>query len=695
MNGLLTFEASISPKPTKGEDGTFTATVTTQSRIPKHFRMPDGSYIDELLLMKGAKLPADGKVSLVDSHDYSTVKSVLGSVRLEMDDDHMTGTLSVSSSEPTTRTKIEEGHISSVSVGMRPDKSNYVPAGKNKTYAGVSYEGPLMVYESWTPYEVSLTSVPANENAKIQLSLINNCEPLNGEELIPPGVRMADKDKDCKEALKHDDDVLDDRKEQDEEDEEEDDETNDEEKKHAIEQAAIAKYSKFRADVVKEAKRFKLSESVVEEIVSKANVNFDKARLLMLDQLAGKQEKPHITVGSDGCDRQFDAQQAAVTYRFIQSQGMVQEFSKLTDPKTGEKVVPNVDKLDPMFRNMPLAKHAEMQLEAQGYNCRYWATDDIVKAGLWGTFNMPHLRRFGQDAPISTTGGLSHLLSDAINKVALGGFLSAPVSFNIVFAQIPSVSNLHKVPLINDSGLGYLDARPEGMDPLQKYVTDSEEDIKMQMWSNRIIFPPQVIMNDDLGRLAATPMKWGRAAARTVNRECWSVIINNQVMQTDSVALFNSAHNNYVQTGNGNSGAPSTANVNAMTSLLATQTDLDGAIIGQSGKYLVGPPSLERNIKQICLGDYDPTASEFLAVNPFNTLTPVIEPLLQANSTTAYYLFTDKQESAVAYCFYSGQETPFIRTWQRPESNDLVVYVEQTFGTAARDYRRAVKNDGV
>ena len=78
-----------------------------------------------------------------------------------------------------------------------------------------------------------------------------------------------------------------------------------------------------------------------------------------------------------------------------------------------------------------------------------------------------------------------------------------------------------------------------------------------------------------------------------------------------------------------------------------------------------------------------------------NDLIPVIEPLLDANSTTAWYLFAEPTRiETVEVTFLQGQESPVTRSYVEPKNLAQNFIILQTFAAKALDHRGIQKHAG-
>jgi hypothetical protein len=112
-------------------------------------------------------------------------------------------------------------------------------------------------------------------------------------------------------------------------------------------------------------------------------------------------------------------------------------------------------------------------------------------------------------------------------------------------------------------------------------------------------------------------------------------------------------------------------------------------------RYIVVPSALRTTALQVVRSIADPNGTHAGVVNVNNDLIPVVEPLLDANSSTAWYLFAEPTRvETVEVTFLQGQETPRTRmiTDQKKLSQEYIIL--QTFAAKALDHRGVQKHAG-
>ena len=181
----------------------------------------------------------------------------------------------------------------------------------------------------------------------------------------------------------------------------------------------------------------------------------------------------------------------------------------------------------------------------------------------------------------------------------------------------------------------------------------------------------ETMINDDLGALQDTPMRFAKAALRT---EQYTVI--NQFADDDGTHgagnLYDKATAGEI---NGSVALLTIANLEAGLEAMASWTDAGGSPIMNRAKYLVVPPALEMTARQIltsatkmwmATGDTDAVIGPYPTTNVVSQmgLELIVEPWLPivdtTNGDTAWYLFADPSDIAAL-------EAGYLRGHERPE----------------------------
>ena len=131
--------------------------------------------VAEVLEMDGMTLRSGAtQIPIVDSHDTTTVRNVLGSLRnLTITGDEFGGTAYFASDDDsqTAYGKLLEGHITDFSITAQPDEVLELRAGQSYTTSrGTEVIGPANVITKWTALDASLVATGADSRSTVRRS---------------------------------------------------------------------------------------------------------------------------------------------------------------------------------------------------------------------------------------------------------------------------------------------------------------------------------------------------------------------------------------------------------------------------------------------------------------------------------------------------------------------------------------------
>jgi hypothetical protein len=333
---------------------------------------------------------------------------------------------------------------------------------------------------------------------------------------------------------------------------------------------------------------------------------------------------------------------------------------------------------DSQFRHASLYQLAETTLQALGVRTLGLSREDVAIAAMFGTSKVRGLRSDGPytEAPSTWRGPMRQGTSVAdfkqINRLRMG-----------------AIPNL---PIWNDTS-----------EPNKASFADARESYAVESRSLGVSFSYKLLVNDDMDALTRTPVMLGAAAARTVNAVAWAQLTSNPTL-SDGVSLFSAVsgarkRSNYT-TG---TGAPSVTTLGTLTNLMRQmrgENTPEGAesddILNLQPRYLVVPSALETVALQLVNSAYDPNSSvNTLVYNPARTMIPVVEPILDANSTLAWYLFADPSTiDTIEVTFLQGQEVPLVRSYMDEKKLSMEYFILQTFAAKAMNHRGIQKHKG-
>lgn len=319
---------------------------------------------------------------------------------------------------------------------------------------------------------------------------------------------------------------------------------------------------------------------------------------------------------------------------------------------------------------------------------------DLAKEALARAGNLPRTYERMEIVKAALGQGTSDfplVLSNVVNKSLMTAYEMAPTTYQ-AWTKRGNLSDFKAASRIQVSEFGELSEVKEGAEYKSTELSEAAESIQLKKYGKIFSITREAIINDDLQALADIPAKLGAAARFTVENFVYGILTANAVL-ADNVALFEaSMHKNLTGTGTALS-VDSLAKAQAM---MRKQKGLAGKqTLNISPAYLIVPAEKEVLALQLINSTVDP-AKNNATPNPFaNRLSVIACPILDANSTTAWYLasapgFVDTIEVA----FLNGQDTPYLEQRMGFEVDGVEYKVRHEFGAKALDFRGLYKNAG-
>lgn len=719
-------ELSVRAAEVNEADRSVGAVFASEAPVPM-FDFERWEVIPEVLLMSGMQAPARGQLPFLNSHSRSSIDDQLGSGRqISTQNDELHGRLFFSSTAEDEFTKVREGHVTDVSLGYENQQVRHVPKGRTEKINGRSFAGPVNVVTKWRPREISLVPIGADERATLRgydpgalrgpkpASPNKSLEPREGlhvdpelrAELITRGMPKTASDAEAQRWL------LDDFKRR----------KDAQAKRRATRQAgdntnpnppplspeALAKLvgeATQRALTEREERQRAFREEI-DEICLLAGVRDGKrfyehadlkaVRAAILDERAKQTPQvgfAPVLISGDGA--QLDKHRGAVGTALV-----MRCLENAVDPHDKQSAE-RIERIAPMaqraagweqFRYAGLTDLGVQCLQMDGFDTRGLTREQIAIAAL-GWPEKVGLR--SSNPAYHTTGSFPLITADAINKSMQIGYEQFPATWRGPFRQGTSAQDFKNIHRLRLGAVPNLQDWPDDSDPAQVSLADADEVYAVEAKSAYFGLSYRLMINDDMDVLSRMPAMFGNAASRTVNAGAWAQITGNPTMG-DKVALF-SAASGARKRPNLTTGAlaPSVANLQVLTNLMMqmrgenTPEGAEGAdILSLQPKFIIGPSALRTTIQQLVRSVYDPAPNAFMVFNPANELVVVIEPLLDASSTTAWYLAASPtQIDTVEVTFLQGQETPVTRDWVDEKTLSHNWAVLQTFAAKALNHR--------
>lgn len=202
----------------------------------------------------------------------------------------------------------------------------------------------------------------------------------------------------------------------------------------------------------------------------------------------------------------------------------------------------------------------------------------------------------------------------------------------------------------------------------------------------------QALINDDISIITKLPQAYVRAAERGINKLVYRMLGGNPKIY-DNVALFDNKHANLAKT----VGGISVETIGEARRAMRTQKNLRGnEILNISPQYLIVPAALETQAAQFLHSISDPAYNNSNIVNPFNNkLKLIVDPELDVYSEDAWYLAASPYDcDTIEVTYLNGSETPTLESNIPFDNLGMKWRIYMDYGVTAIDYRGLYKNAG-
>lgn len=299
------------------------------------------------------------------------------------------------------------------------------------------------------------------------------------------------------------------------------------------------------------------------------------------------------------------------------------------------------------------------------------------------------------------TSDFSSLFANVANKRLRSAYDENPGTYAMWARRAPNAPDFKNMSVVQLSGAPDLLQTNEHGEFKYGKMTDGAESYAVLTYGRIVSLTRQAIINDDLRAFERLVSAFGFAARRLENRTVYSQLTANGNL-ADGGALFNATA---ITTAGGHAnlatGAPSALQLSSLTTgrtAMRLQKGLASEELNLAPSYLIVPAALEQTAYQLTSSNYVPAQQS--NVNEFRTggrtaLEPIVEPILDANSATAWYLAAQSsQVDTVEYCYLDGAEGPVIESEVGFETDGVAYKCRLDFAAKAIDFRGLYKSAG-
>ena len=665
----LTVRAAINFKPsTLREDDRSVEFVLATEAPAQVWSWARGEVITEVLIASGVVLPKNKQVPLQDSHNRSSVKNTIGSVReIRVDDNEVIGRLYFAKSADALEAfeKIRDGHIDSGSVGYSVVSSTWIAEGKEVEHNGKTYKGAMLLTKKWALGEYSVTAIGADPFAKARneaqtpedITNDNAAEAADvaTEEVAatttPEELSVKAEDTNINEEItmpKLNDTIV-----------EQPTATVDAE---AIRAAAVNEERNRVSAITALCTKHNLTELAKNMIDT--DVSVERAQALILDELAAKQAAPiatatNITMGATDTEK-F---RAAATDGILMRAGV-----GVANPVAGAS-------------------------ELQKLTFKSLARECLRRAGRTDVYTMSDVEALdlAMRSGAMGTSDFSYILNAASNKSISKGFNNAQQSWK-AWATKGSLPNLELARRVNLDDAPELLEVDQGAEISHGTIGDTGEAIQLSTYARKIKITRRALLADDLNLFSRLFVKFGARAGNMIDAAAYGVLTTNGNL-ADGSALF-------LDTTARGKNLATTAAVVSATSVdvgyqrMMAQEGSNGTKLGIVPRYLlVGPKNrVAGHILTASMQDTTASSNANGASNAFSDLISIATPHL----STSWFMAADPNSAdTVEVAFLDGKETPTIYAIENDGDilgKTFVAYFDVT--AAAIGYQGLYKNAG-
>ena len=330
------------------------------------------------------------------------------------------------------------------------------------------------------------------------------------------------------------------------------------------------------------------------------------------------------------------------------------------------------------YRGLSLIEMGRDFLESHGQNTR--GLDRMTLAS--------RMLNFRAAGPMGTS-DFSSLFANVANKRLRSAYDENAGTYALWARRAPNAPDFKNMSVVQLAGAPDLLQTNEAGEFKYGAMSDGGETYAMLTYGRIVSLTRQAIVNDDLRAFERMVTAFGFAARRLENRTVYAQLTANANL-ADGTALFAAGHSNLV-TGS----ALAIATLGAGRTAMRLQKGLQNEELNLAPSYLIVPAALEQTAYNLTSANYVPsTKSE---INEFRaggrtSVAPIVEPVLDANSATSWYLAaSNSQVHTVEYCYLDGAEGPVIESEVGFETDGVSYKCRLDFAAKAVDHRGLLK----
>jgi len=644
---ILSADLGQAPRTIDPAHRTVEVVFYSGAEIPRHPLFDDRYMLRLSLDKKHVRMDRlNSGAPVLDSHDDRSLSNQIGVIEKGWIENEQAHALLRFSDRPEVEPiwrDVQNGIIRNVSVGAMIWKTEDVtPEGSETKH---------LLATDWEPMEISLVAVPADPQAVVlaadkpraDTSAQNQRKEGNMPKAVPNDTEQQQAARDTVVDLE------------------------------AVKAEAIQAERARIAEINKRVKAAGLPAEFGAELIDQGK-SVDEASAAIFEKLASTQRTdapPRVEITRDETDARRELMINALRHRVDPGRVKLEGDAR-------------------QYRAMSLLRFAEECLMQAGVRTRGMTPMQIAAAAL--SFTRQETLVGDEDMErlaAMATSDFPYILANVANKTLRAAYADYPRTFE-PFCRRVTVGDF-KIQYVNQLSEGpTLEEVKEDGEFTYGKLSEARESYAIKTYGKILPVTRQAIINDDMGAFSRLSQIQGRAAARLESDIVWAIITGNPTMG-DGNSLFDATnHSNYTSSGT----AISVASLGVARKLIRTQTGLAGQTLGLVPKFLMVPAAKEQLALQYTSQNYRAAKSSDINVWA-GTLTPIVEPRLDADSATAWYMACDPSDvDTIWYAYLAGQEGVYLETRTGFNVDGIELKARLDFGAKAIDWRGLYKNAG-
>lgn len=531
--------------------------------------------------------------------------------------------------------KVKNGTLKGVSVGYRVDVWEEVMT--NKASSNGRFTGPCYIATRWTPLEVSIVSIPADDSVGV------------GRELEEPESPPAESREENITTPKEDERIM-----------------SKPNNVNIIDPVPTVVDTDATREAAVQAERQRVSEVTalcrdfevdpVGHISSGASV--DQVRTLILDKLRNeRQPSPapaNISVTKDETDKFRSAAADSILMRAGRS------------PE----------------------KPADGARDLRGMKLRDLAIESLVRAGVANPHRLNDEDLFR--AALTPDSQFAAILSDSVNKSMATAYRAATPTYQ-AWTGRGSNPDFKSATHYQISEAGELEKMTQSGEFKFDEMSDKGVSKAIATFGRKFGITRQALINDDIGILTKVPEAYVRAASRGINKLVYKMLGSNPTIY-DGKSLFHADHGNL-----GTAGVLSTTTLGELRKLMRKQKNLRGKETLNIGPaYLIVPAALETDAEKLLVSIADPSGAHSGVANVFrNSLNLVVDAELDEYSATNYFVAAAPNDiDTIEVTYLNGDDMPKLESRVGFDFLGMEWRIYIDYGVNVLDFRGLGKNVG-